>query len=113
MNQTKEHQELLDYVLFILGSTQLCRLWKVATGVGHPLGRPDQTISFGLKGGADISGITRNGKRIEIEIKTGNARQNKDQLNFMAMIRRYGGIYSVIHSKSEADFLKQWMTEYA
>lgn len=35
------------------------------------------------------------GRRIEIEVKTGEARQTKQQRAYQAMIEFYGGIYIV------------------
>ncbi len=51
---------------------------------------------------ADISGILTHksglGLRLEIEIKTGSARQTTEQKNFEKMIKSLGGIYFVARS---------------
>jgi len=55
-----------------------------------------------LKGSADISGILRGGKRIEIEVKTGRAVQQQNQKDFQRMIEMMGGYYYVARSVQDA-----------
>ncbi len=62
----------------------------------------DRFISFGLKGAADISGIIVGGVRLEIEIKSGEAKQSVEQKNFQKMIEKFGGIYILARSKDDA-----------
>lgn len=64
--------------------------------------RNNHAISFGLKGSADISGIIQGGIRLEIECKTGLARQTEDQVRFQQMIEKFGGIYIVARSTEQA-----------
>lgn len=59
-------------------------------------------VKFGLKGSADILGITSDGRFLAIEVKTGSARQSPHQLAFEGMIKMYGGRYRVIHTAEEA-----------
>ncbi len=59
-------------------------------------------LKYGLKGSADISGILIIGTRLEIEVKTGNAKQSPQQLKFQAMIEKYNGIYLVVRSRDDA-----------
>ena len=60
-------------------------------------------MQYGLKGSADLTGITNLGIRLEIEIKTGKSVQSEAQKNFMEMIRAQNGIYIVCR---ENDFEK-------
>lgn len=53
-------------------------------------------IRFGLKGSADIVGITGEGIFVGVEIKTGKSRQSPQQKRFMEMIRSRGGIYILV-----------------
>ena len=95
MNSYHRHQELLNQVLlYISMNYKSMRLWKNNTGkaLSFDLKR---VLSYGLKGSADITGITEQGIRIEIEIKTGKSVQSEAQRNFMNMIRSKGGIYIV------------------
>jgi hypothetical protein len=55
-------------------------------------------MKFGLVGAADITGILPSGVRLEIEVKSGNAKQSQEQKNFETMIQRHGGIYFVARS---------------
>jgi hypothetical protein len=63
-------------------------------------------VDFGVKGMADISGILKHssglGLRLEIEIKTGGARQEPDQKNFEKMVKSLGGLYTVARSVQDA-----------
>lgn len=64
--------------------------------------RTGKPFKYGLKGSADITGILQNGKRLEIEIKTGNAVQSPQQKNFAAMIQKFNGHYFVCRSVEDA-----------
>lgn len=82
-----------------LCATRLCIVWEQPTGMAFRDGQP---IRYGLKGCADITGITIDGRRLEVEIKTGSARQQDNQKDFQAMIDRHGGIYFVARSPEDA-----------
>lgn len=86
-------------IINALNATDKCRCWSQPTGEGEFRGA---WIKFGVEGGADISGILVGGKRFELEVKTGKARQQKNQIYFQDMIRMYGGEYKVVHSIDEA-----------
>ena len=73
-------------------------------------------IKFGVPGQADLTAImsivrtltcphcSRElstpplGVRLEIEVKSAHGRQSKDQVNYQAMIERFGGIYILARS---------------
>jgi hypothetical protein len=60
-------------------------------------------IKYGLVGSADILGILGPfGRFLAIEIKTGNAKQSKQQHAFEKMIISRGGLYFVYRSTEEA-----------
>lgn len=53
----------------------------------------DRYIRFGIPGQADISGLTKLGNRLEIEIKRLGKKQSKPQIKFEKMITSHNGIY--------------------
>lgn len=95
---TGEHQKVVKLVLLKMTSEH-CRVWANNTGVGRSL-NDDRIVRFGLKGSPDIIGLYK-GIFLGVEVKTGNARQTKDQKNFQAMIDRVGGIYIVCQNNVE------------
>lgn len=69
--------------------------------------RTGKPFKYGLKGSSDIIGITNDGKFLAIEAKTGAATQSKEQKNFAAMIKNFGGRYFVCRTPEEAvNFVK-------
>lgn len=58
---------------------------------------------FGFPGSPDILGILPDGRYLGIEIKTGNAVQNKNQKKFERKIKDNNGIYLVIRSLENLD----------
>jgi len=97
-----------------LGGQPWARIWPKETGMGVTGGRTvdvpyrgkkveavvgGRKVTFGIKGGADLDGLLMpDGRRIEIECKTGKARQTKQQRAFETMIGRFGGLYYVVRS---------------
>lgn len=71
-------------------------------------------VSIGFKGMADLSGILRKkvtllngqtikiGIRIEIEIKTGEAKQSPEQRTWQRIIENFGGIHILARSEQQA-----------
>jgi len=57
-----------------------------------------RVIKYGLAGSADITGILKNGKRVEIECKTGKGKLHLRQKAFQKMILDHEGIYIVARS---------------
>ncbi len=87
-----EHQILVRQILIAASASKLCRVWAQNTGMAFRDGR---AVHFGVHGGADISGIMNDGRRLEIEVKTGKAKQSDQQKSFEAMINAHNGIYIV------------------
>ena len=56
---------------------------------------------YGFVGSPDILGILPNGQYLGIEIKSGNAVQNKNQKKFQKVINENHGMYLIIHSVEE------------
>lgn len=93
------HDKLVNEVILSMAATGLCKCWSQPTGAAY---RDGQLIRYGLKGCADITGILVDGRRLEVEIKTGKARQQKNQEAFEKMITEMGGVYFVARSCEDA-----------
>lgn len=94
-DQTKAHEALLKKVLLTLSSHGYF-VYKNNTGA---IKANDRYQAYGLPGSADILGIQPNtGRFLALEIKTGNAKQNKQQLAFEKAVLKRNGIYKIIRS---------------
>jgi hypothetical protein len=69
-------------------------LWKNNTGMAQSF--HGSIIHFGLKGSPDIIGFDDKGTFIGIEIKTGNAKQNKYQKAFQEACKLHGAKYYLV-----------------
>lgn len=92
---TELHQFVVKSILLDM-TTAYSRVWANNTGM---IKTEDRVVRFGLKGSSDIIGIYK-GLFLGIEVKTGNAKQSKFQLNFEKMICAQGGIYVLINDKN-------------
>lgn len=77
--------------------------WRNNTGTAWLDGRP---VSFGYPGSADITGILRDGRRLEVECKTIIGKQSDKQKQFQQEIEANNGVYLLVHSVDE--LIKQW-----
>jgi hypothetical protein len=92
-----ERQLLADCLAALVGDTRL-RIWRANTGAAEVHGR---FVRFGVKGQADLSGLLRSGRRVEIETKAPDGRLSPAQRAFGAMVTEYGGLYLVVRSVAE------------
>ena len=105
MNRTKAHNDLVQDILIAISQFQSVRAWSNPTGYARAMSDTDVIVKYGMKGSADIIGIFQwngVGLFLAIEVKTGTARQTVLQKNFMAMIRRLGGVYIVARNLKQA-----------
>lgn len=93
-----EH-EIQQAILLALGGRRDLRIWRNNSGVAFGKGR---AVRFGVVGQADLSGILKGGRRLEIEVKRRGERPTEEQVSFGAMIQRYGGVWAVVRSVEEA-----------
>ena len=115
----KAEKQIQQQILREFATQSWCRLWRQNTGVavflsplfrlvGRVLSRSSidalPRVAFGLPGSADLSGVLRGGRRIEIEVKSATGEQRLQQRRFGAMINNFGGIYIV--ARSVADVYK-------
>lgn len=95
MGSAAEHNKLLNEILLAIGTRADCRVWRNETGLAY---RDNAAIRYGKKGSSDILGLTSDGKMLCIEVKTGRATQQKNQINFQKTIEKFGGRYVVVKS---------------
>lgn len=69
--------------------------WPNETGAAF---RGKRLISYGLKGSADILGLTNDGIFMAIEVKTGHAKQSPQQIIFEKNVKKRNAIYLVARS---------------
>lgn len=91
-------------ILAAFGARPYLRLWRQqvgATPVGT--GPTRRFLSFGLPGMADLSGILRCGRRVEVEVKAPEGRLRPEQQRWADMVQAYGGVYTVARSTDDVD----------
>lgn len=86
----EKHNRLVTEILLAIGQRRDCRVWPNETGAAY---RDGHLIHYGRKGSSDIIGLTSDGKILCIEVKTGKASQQKNQISFEKMILTFGGRY--------------------
>lgn len=78
-----------------------CLAWRNNTGKLQD--KRGRWVKFGLcVGGSDIIGITPDGRFLAIECKTERGKPRQQQLDFIAAVRRQGGVAGVARSGAEA-----------
>jgi hypothetical protein len=95
-----KENEIQARIIAAIGSRPDVRIWRANTGAAQMAN--GQFVRFGIPGQADLSGITDDGRRLEIEVKSATGRLRPDQIAFGTMIRKFGGIYIVARSVDEA-----------
>jgi hypothetical protein len=85
-----KHNRLVTEILLAIGQRSDCRVWSNETGAAY---RDGQLIRYGRKGSSDIIGLTSDGKMLCIEVKTGKASQQENQIFFEKMIKKFNGRY--------------------
>lgn len=81
------------------------KLWRQNTGA-FKVPESNRFIRFGVNGQADITGLTPEGRRVEIEVKRPGGKQSPAQKEFEAMIKANGGIYVLVNSVDDLRRLK-------
>ena len=97
------HTKLVEDILLCLSRSNHIRVWKNNTGVAKVNG--GGVVRYGLTGSSDIIGICGGGKFLAIEVKTGNAKQSKEQCYFQVTVERLGGIYILARSLRDVEHL--------
>lgn len=68
-----------------------CFVWRHNTGMLRDA--ENRPIRFGLKGSADIIGMTPKGRFLAVECKAGKKDLTEDQLGFKSKVLSRGGLY--------------------
>lgn len=111
MNQYYEHQELIKRFKVLAGKQiPNLRIFDRTVGLFYAKrvngGVIDYTpVKINSKGMADAYGLIKTNKcmlHLEFEVKTGNARQTKDQKNWENFIRLMNGKYIIIRNEFDA-----------
>lgn len=96
------HTNLIKLSLIALSKNDLATAWQNDTGVARSM-TGDRVIKFGFKGSSDIIGITRTGKFLAVEIKTGKDDLRPEQKVFKKVIEENGGKYFMIRNEDEIE----------
>lgn len=99
MTTTETTNAIIKY-LTVLG----CYVWRQNT-----VGIAGRRIAKSSRGVGDIIGLTRDGRHIEVEIKTGADKLRDEQIIHGEAVQRRNGLYFV--AKTFDDFEKQWLNE--
>lgn len=59
-------------------------------------------VQFGLRGQADITGVLRDGRRVELEVKLPGGRVEPHQVAFLERMRQSGALAEVVRSVDDA-----------
>jgi len=93
-------------ILLGLGALPDVRLFRNSVGLARdPV--TGAMVRFGLAvGSSDLVGIVRpRGRWLAIEVKSEHGRPTREQLAFIEMVRRMGGVAGVARSLAEAQLL--------
>ena len=91
----RTEQSLVRQIMAYLSYVPNLRVWRSNTGAAW---HGDRIVRYGMPGSADISGIVRGGRRLEIEVKSQKGKLSKRQDEFGQMIKKMGGVYLVARS---------------
>jgi len=59
-------------------------------------------VQYGFKGLSDIIGQLRDGRFLAVEVKQPGGKPTTEQLEFLARVRRYGGVAGVVERVADA-----------
>ena len=98
----KPEAQILKEVMLAIGSQPDCRIFRNSVGQARDP-RTGQHVRFGLTAGAsDIIGIGPRGRFLALECKSETGRATAEQLVFLDVVKRMGGIAGVVRSAAEA-----------
>lgn len=95
-------QQIQQAILLALGSSKMCRVWRINAGVSRSL-TGARVIKGAPKGHPDIAGMLSDGRALFIEVKKPGEKQTDQQKTFEAMVKRFQGVYLLAHSVEEAE----------
>ena len=83
-----------------------CYVWRQNTGAFKPEGT-NRFIRFGLKGCADIIGLTSSGKFLAVECKFRKGKQSDHQKTFQQHIEAHNGMYFLVRGIDDLEVNKE------
>lgn len=104
MSKPQQETVVVNDVLAALGMRDDCKVWRQRAGTFWTRPEPGATpLTCVPDGSADISGILRGGRRLELECKhPRGGKHEEDQKRRAAMITAMGGVYAFVRSGEEA-----------
>ncbi len=75
---------------------------------------PDRTFAVGIKGQADLWGVWRGGRHIELELKNATGRLTTHQVAWQAFCRSWGVPHLVLRGRdgeSTEETVRRWIIE--
>lgn len=100
MSGSERHRKLKNAIRKALGPWRDVACFNNESGVAKTNGR---YVRYGLgEGGADLICLVYPGRWVELEIKTGKARLQRNQKARKRLVERLGGAYYVVRSLEEA-----------
>jgi hypothetical protein len=87
-------------ILARLNALDGVRVWRANTGAART--HRGRIVRFGVPGQADITGLIRGGRRLEVEVKGPTGRVSPEQEAFGALIVSLGGIYLIARTLDDA-----------
>lgn len=99
-------KQIQNAILRTFGTIPQLRIWRANVGVAC-IGT--RVVRFGIPGQADLTGVLPDGRRLEIEVKSLNGRQSREQAGFQRMIERFSGLYILARS---TDDVRRALQEY-
>lgn len=100
-----DESAIQDAIRLRLGQEPDVCLWRNNCGTAeHWNGRRVERVRYGLcEGSSDLVGVLApSGRLLALEVKTATGRPTKEQLAFLALVRRMGGFAAVVRSVDEA-----------
>jgi hypothetical protein len=87
-------------ILARLNTIDGVRVWRANTGAARTRG--GRVVRFGVPGQADLTGLIRGGRRLEVEVKGPTGRVSLEQEAFGELIMSLGGIWVIARSLDDA-----------
>lgn len=102
MGSSREHKNLKNQIRLTLGKRYDVVCFNNESGVAD---YGTYMVRYGVgKGGSDLLCIVKpSGRFVALEVKTGNAKPDKQQKLFLRLIENNGGYSEVVHSVQEAE----------
>ena len=102
--------------LLLAAPARLPSLRLFRRNIGEAKLRGGHTVSFGIKGQADLYGIVRGGRIIEVELKAAGRQLSLEQKQWQTWCLEWEIPHVVLRAlknESEVETVERWLTELA